>query len=154
MKEADRIVKKFEAPGFIIGIRDDGIMHVYYKSNTLIDVGIQSEVRDAAFALSRDKKMPCIFEAGDYVTLTKEARANAKANEEDFPSTASAVIVQNLAYKMVADFYFKMSNPKQPFKVFKKIDEAVEWLKELRGIKISLLHGKSLQKLPKLRHAA
>lgn len=128
LKQAERIIKKVEDPEFIIGLRDDGLMHMYYKSGTVIDVAIQNRVRDAAFSLSNNKKMPCLFEAGEYVTLTKEARANAIDNEENFPASASAVLVQHLAYKMIADFYYKINKPKQPFKVFRNIDEAITWL--------------------------
>lgn len=128
MKQSERIVKQVEDPEFIIGLRDDGLMHMYYKSGTVIDVNIQNRVRDAAFSLSGNKKMPCLFEAGEYVTLTKEARANAIDSEESFPACASAVIVQHLAYKMIADFYYKINKPKQPFKVFRNIEEAIEWL--------------------------
>lgn len=103
-------------------------MHMYYKSGSVIDVNIQNRVRDAAFSLSGNKKMPCLFEAGEYVTLTKEARANAIDSEDNFPALASAVIVQNLAYKMIADFYYKINKPKQPFKVFRNIEDAITWL--------------------------
>jgi len=92
-------------------------------------VEVQNKVKDAAFDLTSSTKRPCLFEAGDYVSLTKEARANAIAKEEDFPATASAVLVQNLAYKMIADFYYKINKPKQAFKVFRNIDEALDWLK-------------------------
>ncbi len=129
MKQPERLVKIIEDPEFILGLRDDGIVHVYYKSNTIIDVDMQNKVRDNAFKLTNDKKHPCLFEAGDYVSLTKEARANAIKNEDDFPALASAVLVQNLAYKMIADFYYKVHKPKQAFKVFRNIDEAIEWLK-------------------------
>lgn len=128
MKQSERIIKKIEDPEFIIGLRDDGLMHMYYKSGSVIDVNIQNRVRDAAFSLSGNKKMPCLFEAGEYVTLTKEARANAIDSEDNFPALASAVIVQNLAYKMIADFYYKINKPKQPFKVFRNIEDAITWL--------------------------
>ncbi len=130
MKQAERLIKTVEDPEFTIGLRDDDIVHVYYKSNTVIDVEIQKKVREATFLLTNGKKHPCLFEAGDYVSLTKEARANAIEQEDDFPALASAVIVQNLAYKMVADFYYKVHKPKQAFKVFRNIDEAIVWLKK------------------------
>jgi hypothetical protein len=129
MKQTERLIKTIEDAAFILGLRDDGIVHVYYRSNSVIDVDVQDRVRVAAFKLTNDVKHPCLFEAGDYVSLTKEARANAIKKEDDFPASASAVLVQNLAYKMIVDFYYKVLKPKQAFKVFRNFDEAVEWLK-------------------------
>lgn len=128
MKQPERIINQVEDPEFIVGYRDDGLLHVYYKSRTVIDVDMQNRIRQAAFTLSGDVKLPCLFEAGEYVTLTNEARANAITNEENFPASASAVLVQNLAYRMIADFYYKINKPRQPFKVFGNIDDAVKWL--------------------------
>lgn len=128
MKQSERIIKKVEDPEFIVGYRDDGIIHVFYKSRTVIDVDMQNRIREAAFSLSGDVKLPCLFEAGEYVTLTNEARANAIKNEDNFPALASAVLVQNLAYKMIADFYYNINKPKQPFRTFRNIDDAVNWL--------------------------
>lgn len=129
MKQSEHLIKTIDDPDFVLGLRGDGIVHVYYKSNTVIDVDMQDRIRVAAFKLTNDVKHPCLFEAGDYVSLTKEARANAIKKEDDFPASASAVLVQNLAYKMIADFYYKVHKPKQAFKVFRNIDEAIEWLK-------------------------
>jgi hypothetical protein len=130
MKQSECVVNKIESPEFIVGLRSDGILHVYYKSNTVIDVDIQEKVSKAAFELTGNKKCPCLFEAGDYCVLTKEARANAIKKESDFPATVSAVLVQNLAYKMIADFYNKVNKPKQPYKTFRKVEDAVTWLIE------------------------
>ncbi len=128
MKQPERITKSIDDRDFIIGLRDDGLLHIYYKSNCTIDVEVQEKVKEAAFLLTKKITRPCLFEAGDYVSLTKEARANAIKKEGDFPASASAVLVQNLAYKMIADFYYKINKPKQAFKVFQNIDDAINWL--------------------------
>ena len=66
-----------------------------------------------------DKLVPFVFTAEGFVKLTREAQKNAKVIEEETPVGASALIVKNTAQKLLADFYYKISPPKRPLKVFK-----------------------------------
>ena len=75
-------------------------------------------------------KRPFIFSAGEFVSITKEARKNATKMEDQVPVSASAVLVINLAQKLIADFYYKFDKPKNPLKVFRDFDKGIEWLKK------------------------
>jgi hypothetical protein len=122
------LIKTIELEEAILGLRHDGIYHVYYKANTIIDVPLQEKLRGVLKEMTQNKKSLFLFEAGDYCSVTKEARDNAIKTETDFPSSATVVLVQNLAYKMIADFYYKINKPKQPYKVVRRFDEGIKWL--------------------------
>ena len=70
-----------------------------------------------------------IFTAGEFITLTREAQKNARVIEKEVPVKASALIVNNLAQKLMADFYYKIDKPLQPLKVFREFEKGIEWLK-------------------------
>lgn len=130
MLEQERIIKKVETEQYIVGIRDDSIIHVFYKEHTELDVKLQLEMLDVYIQLCGDKHYPFIFEAEEYITITKEARDNALSLEDKSPLALSAILVKNLAHKLIADFYLKFNKPKRPYKVFKDFQEGINWLKE------------------------
>jgi len=130
MHQEHRIIRKIITDEVIVGLRDDGIVHVFYKEHTELDIKLQLEILEFYFQICGDEKYPFIFEADEYVTITKEARDNAIVLEEKSPVSMSAIIVKNLAHKLIADFYLKFNKPKRPFKVFKDFQEGINWLKE------------------------
>lgn len=134
MNQEHRLIRKIITDDIIIGKRDDGIIHVYYKEHTELDVKLQLETLGYYIEMCGDKPHPFIFEADEYVTITKEARDNALSLEEQSPLAMSAIIVKNLAHKLIADFYLKFNKPRRPYKVFKDFQEGINWLKEQNKI--------------------
>lgn len=111
-------------------LREDGIMHISFKSNTHINVEVQEEMVKTYWQLT-DIKRPFIFEGGDFVSVCPEARKNALLIEEQTPVLASAILVKNLGQRILADYYYKVFPPKYPLKVFRSFDAGIEWLKQL-----------------------
>jgi hypothetical protein len=128
MHQKEKIINPIETDFYILGLREDGIFHVYYKAYTELDVKLQLEILDVFIKVCGSKKHPFIFEAAEYVTITKEARDNATSLEDLSPLSMSAVIVQNIAYKLISDFYLKINKPKAPYKVFKNFEDGIDWL--------------------------
>jgi len=107
----------------------DGIVYVRYNKDVTIDIELQAKSLEAFNEITDSKLTPFLFEADEGVSVTKEARDNAVIQEERTPCKATAVVVQNIAYAMVANFYLKFNKPKRPYKVFNNKQEAVDWLK-------------------------
>ncbi|MBK7817490.1 MAG: hypothetical protein IPJ60_07930 [Sphingobacteriaceae bacterium] len=122
-------LKQIVLPEGIVTLKTDGIVYVKYAVDTTVDLDVQARMLDAFNEITEKKLTPFLFEAEDGVTVTKEARDNAIVMEESTPCKATAVLVQNIAYAMIANFYVKFNKPKRPFKVFNKKNEAIEWLK-------------------------
>ncbi len=113
-----------------ISLRSDGIAYVFFKENCILDIDMQNKLLEVYRQLTNNKPTPFLFLADNGVSVTKEARDNAILIEEQSPCIASAVVVTNLAYKLVANFYLQFNKPKRPYKVFSNKTEAIEWLKK------------------------
>lgn len=125
------IVRKIELEQVTICLRDDDIIHVTFLPNCEITVDFQSELIENYKLITGNKKARFIFEGGEFVSIGKEARENAIRIEELSPCIASAVVVNNLGQKILADFYYMVNKPKLPFKVFWNFEKAIEWLRSL-----------------------
>jgi hypothetical protein len=82
--------------------------------------------------ITNNTLMPFLFLVGENVSITKEARDNAVKIEDQSMLAASAVVVDSLPYKLIANFYLKFNKPKRPYKVFSKQEEAINWLLSLK----------------------
>ncbi len=124
-----KIIKTIEFSEAVLSLREDGIVHVFYNDNTVLDITLQLKMADAFNEIASGTPSLFIFDAGENVQVTKEARDNALKLEDSTPIKASAVIAKNLAYRMIANFFLKVQKPKGKYRVVANIDEAVEWLK-------------------------
>jgi hypothetical protein len=128
MASLKRIEEIIEIKEAVIILRADGIMQVNYKKGVIIDVPLQTKIYELFEQICKGTKKPFLFSAFDNVSVTPEARDNAVKMEHLFPGSATAVLANSLAYKLIANFYLKVNRPKTPYKVFSDETKAVEWL--------------------------
>jgi hypothetical protein len=121
--------KTIETDQAIVHLRSDGILHITFKEETEIDVALQDQMILIYRELCGDKKRPFLYSGIGDVSITKEGREYSRQLEDVFPASAAAVIADNIAYKLIANFYLKVNKPKTPYKVFNDISSAEEWLK-------------------------
>lgn len=126
------IIKEIITPEAAIQMRADGIVHVLYSKNVTLDVELQMKMFHLYKELTSNVKHPFVFSAMEGVVVTKEARDNAILIEDEAPVSAVAIIADTLAYRLIANFYLKVNKPKSPYKVFKKMDEALAWLQQFK----------------------
>lgn len=126
------IIKEIKLPEATLSLREDGIVHVFYHDNTILDIPLQLRMANAFNAIADNKKSYFIFEAGENVVVTKEARDNALKLEDVTPILASAVIAHNLAYRIIANFFIKVQMPKGKYKVVASMEDATKWLNSLK----------------------
>lgn len=132
MSQEPQIVREIDLKEVRISLKSDGIVYVLLKANTVLDIELQMRMLEAYNVVTEKKLTPFIFEAEEDINVTKEARDNAILIEEISPCKAMAVIVDNIAYAMIGNFYLKFNKPKRPYKVFKNRKEALEWLYQFR----------------------
>ncbi len=128
MFQKERIIHVVEHEKFIVGKRNDGIIHVFFKDNTEIDIPLQDDMVSVYIQVCGSQHFPFIFEMGKHCSITKEARDYAIEIESTKPIAVSAVIVDNAFDKLMANFYYKFNKPQKPYKVFRKFEEAINWL--------------------------
>jgi hypothetical protein len=131
MKEQDQIIRKIENDFAIVGLRKDGIVHVYFKPHTELTVTVQEVLLVIYNEICEGRKRPFIFQAGEYCTVTKEARDNTANLEPISPTKASVVYVNTLAHRLIAEFYYKFNKPLQPYKVVSEFQDGISWLLEV-----------------------
>jgi hypothetical protein len=131
MSQAEQLVRKFDFTEAIVGLRKDGIVHVYFKPGTEITVALQEKMLIIYHEVAEGIQRPFIFEAAEYCSITREAKENAIRIESETPCKASAVFVNNFAYRMIAEFYYKFNKPRQPYKVVSEFSEGIRWLLEI-----------------------
>jgi len=97
----------------------------FYRNDVL-------EIRAANKILSNGKEYCVLFEVGRHVDLTKSAREASVEPEHYENRIALALLHNNFAMKMIADFYIKIYNPPPLTKNFSNREKAIAWLKEMR----------------------
>ena len=128
-----KIIKQIKHPEATLSLREDGIVHVFYHDNIVLDVPLQLRMAEAFNQIAETKSTYFIFEAGENVHVTKEARDNALKLEDSTPIMASAVIAHNLAYRLIANFFLKVQRPKGKYKVVANMEEALKWINSLKA---------------------
>ena len=116
----------------ILCLDKQGIVHIRYLQGQIIDVKEKIEEKRALLELTKGVKHPILISFEHFVTVTKEAKEYSILVEPEQPFLAVAIVVDNLAYQLMADFYFKFYKPKVLYKVFKSQTKAIEWLIEIR----------------------
>ncbi|MBL0329360.1 MAG: hypothetical protein IPP64_08080 [Bacteroidetes bacterium] len=128
----DDIVQTISLTSMNITLDTQGIVHVRYLEGQTIDVKEKIEEKRALLEITKGEKHPILISFDHFVTITKEAKEYSILIEPEQPFLAVAIIVDNLAYQLMADFYFKFYKPKVAYKVFKSYDKSIEWLIEIR----------------------
>jgi hypothetical protein len=126
------IVKTISLPSMSVSLCKQGVIYVRYLEGQVIDVKEKIQEKKALQEIASGKKHPVLISFESYVTITKEAKEYSVLIEMEQPFLAVAILVENLAYQLMADFYFKFYKPKIAYKVFKSEEKAVEWLKEMQ----------------------
>lgn len=114
----------------IISINNEGIGHQHFKDNVTMDIPEQLENLEAIINICKGHPTPFVITASKNFIITKDARDNALSLEDQSPINANAIVVQNLAYRLIAEFFVKVQKPKMPYRIFTDRDSAFEWCKQ------------------------
>ena len=132
MNQPEEILREIVHEQVIVAMRHDGIVHVVFLPNTEITVEFQDILVGLYDQITLGQKAYFIFEGGEFVSVTKEARENAIELEKSSITLASAVVFNNLAQRIIADFYYAVNRPKLPYKVFSSFEKGIAWLNSIK----------------------
>lgn len=132
IEDAIHTIKELDYPDVNLQRKSNDIVYVTFKDNCILDIALQMHLLNYYKNITDDKLMHFIFFAAENVSITKEARDNAVIIEDKSMIGATAVVVNTLPYKLIANFYLKFNKPKRPYKVFGKEEEAIKWLKTIK----------------------
>jgi hypothetical protein len=134
MPNKPKIVKEIVDEGYLTAsLYSNGVIEIVWEpSIEIIDVIHLSKMQEAVCYLGEGKKMPLFFSFHDFLRLSKEGEKYATSDEGVKYSLAIAVLLDNIAKKLVMNFFLKMNKPKVPTKGFSTKEDAFVWLKKSR----------------------
>lgn len=125
------VIKKSETDFAVVTLGADKIMRVMFRKKTEITQDSFRKLFELFKTMIDGIPYAYIYYAEDSSpTVTDDGRRFAKDEEFSFPKICNAVIVTNLAHKLLANFYLKFNKPNYPFKVFSKIEDAEKWCRQ------------------------
>lgn len=104
-----------------------GLFHVYFFSDSIITMEFTERI-DQFNEACGGKAYRNLYEFEPRVDLDPEVREWAAHSSGNKKTIADALVINNLAHKLLADFYVKYNKPFKPTKVFNNRDRAVKWL--------------------------
>ncbi|MCD6065581.1 MAG: hypothetical protein K0S33_407 [Bacteroidetes bacterium] len=119
-----------ETPSAFISLIEEQVLVVSVKDGMTIDLPEMWENYNATIQLNPAGDYPVIFETRGYVNITKEARELAATKEMAKESCAMAIMVDNMAMRIFANFYMKVNKPMRPTRSFTDKQKAIAWCKE------------------------
>ncbi len=69
-----------------------------------------------------------LYEFDSFADVEPEVREWAADTSGNNYTYCDAIVIRNLAQKIMADFYIKVNKPKMPTKIFYSKDKAIEWI--------------------------
>lgn len=97
---------------------------------------IKQEVIDAGYVFL-DKngggKFFNIYEFHSYSDVEPEIREWAADTSGNHYTISDAIVIGNLAQKIMTDFYIKINKPVKPTRIFYSLDKAIEWTESIIG---------------------
>jgi len=125
------ITKKSETDFAVVTLGNDRIMRVMFKKKSEVNSNSFRKLFEVFHSMIEGVPYAYIYYAEDSSAIvTDDGRRFAKEEEFSFPKVCNAVIVTNLAHKLIANFYLKFNKPNYPFKVFGKLEEAEKWCRQ------------------------
>jgi hypothetical protein len=119
-----------QTPTADISLVDEHVLLVSVRDGMTIDVQQLWENYNATLELNPAGDYPVIFETQGFVNITKESRELAASREMAKDVAAMALIANNMATRMLANFYMKVNKPLRPTRAFTDIQKAIEWCRE------------------------
>ncbi len=110
---------------------ENGVVEIFWdKSIELIEVKHLKKMQEIVAEIGEGKKMPILFAPHEFVHIDTEGQNYATSNEGVIYTKAVAVLVTNLAMRILMNFFLKTSKQKVPTKSFPNREEAMIWLEE------------------------
>lgn len=107
-----------------------GIIWLIMKEDAELDVKEVKEFTSICEKLSGNKPYFLVSDARVNLSITTEGRKAAASKEISPLLVANAVLVNNVAVRMVANFFTTVNKPHFKYKVFNEEQEALNWLKK------------------------
>lgn len=117
--------------GVTFRIYENRIFHVCIPK----DMKIGKSVIDCGYSFLDENgagRFYNLYEFDSFSDIEPEVREWAADTSGNLYTFCDAIVIRNLAQKIIADFYLKVNKPKKPTKIFYSVEKALEWIKEVQ----------------------
>jgi len=111
-----------------INFRRDGIIHVEFKEGIQIDTSLQNELCSEIRKRGVMRPEKILLSSEDFIGTERKFLERCKKTERFSRGQMVAVVAPNLAKKLIAGNYLYKYKPKNPFRIFDNVSDAVLWL--------------------------
>lgn len=133
------IVNKYDTNQISFVWRSDNVLHYYIKENAFITMDDIGEILEIVRDWGASNKYLHLFESGYNATVDTEVREWASSSNQNHYTVADAILVKNMAQRLIGNFYIRFNQPVKPTKLFTSKKEAIDWLLE-QGEDYSVKH--------------
>jgi hypothetical protein len=96
-----------------------------------VEIETMIKLREIMFNLGNGEKLPIYISTKPFMNISEEAKRFVATEEGQKYTLANAVLVDNLAKRILYNFFIKFYTLPNPNKAFKSKEEAFIWLKSL-----------------------
>ena len=107
----------------------EGILFIEFKPDSMVKVNHINEIIEKRIELQQGKKVLVLVDIRDLWQADKESRKRAASKDMIEQNIALAIITDSLPTRLLANFYMTFDKPDIPSKMFRTVEEGVEWLK-------------------------
>lgn len=126
------ILEEIQLETAVVFLRSDGIILIRVRDYVEVDIKDSLETFEAVKRLGKGVKMPVLVFTGEGGTVSDESRRFSASKKGGEPTLAEAIVVKNLAHKLIVNFLIKFHRPGRPMKMFTKERDAIKWLKSFQ----------------------
>lgn len=132
VKGKPEIFKEIENDYLKAILYNTGVIEIVWNTSILtIEVFHLKQMQEVVAKIGGGKKMPLYFSMHEFLGINDEARRYATSDEGVKYTLATTVLVDNLAKKLLMNFFMNMFTPKVPTKGFSNREDALLWLEKI-----------------------
>ena len=109
-------------------VKNENIILIEFIEYYTVEPKHLRSIQDAVLSLTNGRTVCILVKAGKYGSISEEAKKLDIFNSEKV--SAVAVLTTELHQKLLGTLYFKMNRKPYPYRLFRKEENAVNWLME------------------------
>lgn len=131
MKERGNLVKTCHFDDITIGLRQDGIIHVYIKSEAVVNRCMQHNIINSIISLKDgdSRKYPAIIEFGEFISISDDVVLHTKLPFKEHILSV-AVYARKMADRILSRYYTQKYKTSSVFMIFNHFEGALKYSHE------------------------
>ncbi|HEY1038642.1 MAG TPA: hypothetical protein VGF30_04515 [Bacteroidia bacterium] len=127
-KGSEYIIRQIDHPIFSLQLRSDGIVQMNTGPDAYFTIKEAREYVEALEQITEGKPHLILKIPGLHASVDSETRMYVATPEALRFSLAEAVVVNNIAQRILGNFYIKFDKPPVETRLFDTVEDAENWL--------------------------